>query len=61
MDQCPLYTIIPVCMTAGEIIKTAHQTRRMVITKSNGNGLMLAPRLLQGYKRVKLFMHTERA
>lgn len=59
MDQFPLYTIIPVCMTAGEIINLAHQTRRMVIT--NGRSMVLAPRLLDGYKRVKLFMQTERA
>lgn len=59
MTPFPLYTILPLTMTSGEIIQLAHESRRMVIT--NGRSILLAPTLLKNYKRVQLFTRTERA
>lgn len=53
MSPFQTHTIVPVTMPSSEIVRLAHESKRIVIT--NGRSLLLAPRLLKGYRRVFLF------
>ena len=53
MSLFATYTIIPHTMPAREIMCLAHESKRMAIT--NGRSIMLAPRLLKGYRRINFF------
>lgn len=57
MSQFPTFTILPVTMPASEIVRMARESGRMAIT--NGRSIMLAPRLLKGYRQVRLFTLTK--
>lgn len=53
MSQFETFTIVPASMSAREIMCLAHETKRLAIT--NGRSIILAPRLLKGYRRINFF------
>lgn len=53
MKPYETFTIVPASMPAREIMCLAHESKRLAIT--NGRSIILAPRVLKGYRRINFF------